>query len=188
MHQRKAIYTLFIFIQSLIYGIGNPATKVAYKSITPLWLLAARFTLAFLLFLLLFGRRILPCIKKVSWKTWLPSSLCCAGAYISCNLALNLTAATNVGFIMSLPVLFTPFLASVIFHRPYVFKKLPLQLLTWRSFFIWHRGSAGSAGRFLSGRCSCLWRICNERNGRHRRDCRTDRCHNGPEPGRRSAF
>ena len=64
MHQRKAIYTLFIFIQSLIYGIGNPATKVAYKSITPLWLLAARFTLAFLLFLLLFGRRILPCIKK----------------------------------------------------------------------------------------------------------------------------
>ena len=31
MHQRKAIYTLFIFIQSLIYGIGNPATKVAYK-------------------------------------------------------------------------------------------------------------------------------------------------------------
>ena len=136
MHQRKAIYTLFIFIQSLIYGIGNPATKVAYKSITPLWLLASRFTLAFLLFLLLFGRRILPCIKKVSWKTWLPSSLCCAGAYISCNLALNLTAATNVGFIMSLPVLFTPFLASVIFHRPYVFKKLPLQLLTIAGLFL----------------------------------------------------
>lgn len=125
MHQRKAIYTLFIFIQSLIYGIGNPATKVAYKSITPLWLLAARFTLAFLLFLLLFGRRILPCIKKVSWKTWLPSSLCCAGAYISCNLALNLTAATNVGFIMSLPVLFTPFLASVIFTVPMYSKNSP---------------------------------------------------------------
>ena len=37
---------------------------------------------------------------------------------------------------MSLPVLFTPFLASVIFHRPYVFKKLPLQLLTIAGLFL----------------------------------------------------
>lgn len=32
MHQRKAIYTLFIFIQSLIYGIGNPATRLPTRA------------------------------------------------------------------------------------------------------------------------------------------------------------
>ena len=44
-HSGKALYISFILIQSLVYGIGNPLTKVAYHSITPLWLLAARFSL-----------------------------------------------------------------------------------------------------------------------------------------------
>ena len=96
-HSGKALYISFILIQSLVYGIGNPLTKVAYHSITPLWLLAARFSLAFLLFALFFGRRLFSQLRKVSWTLWLPSALCCAGAYISCNLALDLTAATNVG-------------------------------------------------------------------------------------------
>lgn len=136
MKHKKAVYISFIFLQSLIYGIGNPVTKVAYESITPFWLLAARFTLAFLLFLLLFGRRVLPSVRKANWKVWMPSSLCCAGAYISCNLALSMTAATNVGFIMSLPVLFAPLLSSLVFHRPYAFKKLPLQLATVAGLFL----------------------------------------------------
>ena len=117
-HSGKALYISFILIQSLVYGIGNPLTKVAYHSITPLWLLAARFSLAFLLFALFFGRRLFSQLRKVSWTLWLPSALCCAGAYISCNLALDLTAATNVGFIMSLPVLFAPLLFSLVFRHP----------------------------------------------------------------------
>ena len=92
-HSGKALYISFILIQSLVYGIGNPLTKVAYHSITPLWLLAARFSLAFLLFALFFGRRLFSQLRKASWILWLPSALCCAGAYISCNLALDLTAA-----------------------------------------------------------------------------------------------
>lgn len=46
MKGKKAIYVIFILIQSLVYGIGNPITKIAYQSITPLWLLAIRFTMA----------------------------------------------------------------------------------------------------------------------------------------------
>ena len=61
---------------------------------------------------------------------------CCAGAYISCNLALNLTAATNVGFIMSLPVLFAPLLSTIILHKPYQWKRLPLQLITVIGLFL----------------------------------------------------
>ena len=135
-HSGKALYISFILIQSLVYGIGNPLTKVAYYSITPLWLLAARFSLAFLLFALFFGRRLFSQLRKVSWTLWLPSALCCAGAYISCNLALDLTAATNVGFIMSLPVLFAPLLFSLVFRRPYAWRHLPVQLVTIVGLFL----------------------------------------------------
>lgn len=133
--EKKILYISFILIQSLVYGIGNPLTKVAYHSISPLWLLASRFSLAFLLFALLWGRRLLAAARQVPWTLWLPSALCCAGAYISCNLALDLTAATNVGFIMSLPVLFAPILFSLVFHRPYSYKRLPLQLITILGLF-----------------------------------------------------
>lgn len=136
MQKRKTIYVLFILIQSLVYGLGNPLTKVAYESISPLWLLAARFVLAFFIFLLFFGKQLWTQLKKVPWTLWLPSGLCCAGAYISCNLALNLTAATNVGFIMSLPVLFAPILFSLVFRRPYQFKRLPIQLFTILGLFL----------------------------------------------------
>ncbi len=134
--EKKILYISFILIQSLVYGIGNPLTKVAYHSISPLWLLAARFSLAFLLFALLWGQRLLAAARQVSWTLWMPSALCCAGAYISCNLALDLTAATNVGFIMSLPVLFAPILFSLVFHRPYSYKRLPLQLVTILGLFL----------------------------------------------------
>ena len=130
MKERKAVYVLFILIQSLVYGIGNPLTKTAYDSITPFWLLTFRFALAFLLLFLWRGRKIAGQLKDVSWTVWMPSALCCAGAYISCNLALNLTAATNVGFIMSLPVLFSPLLSTIVLRTPYQWKRLPLQLIT----------------------------------------------------------
>ena len=35
MKEKKTKYILFILLQSLVYGIGNPITKVAYESITP---------------------------------------------------------------------------------------------------------------------------------------------------------
>ena len=129
MKERKAVYVLFILIQSLVYGIGNPLTKTAYDSITPFWLLTFRFALAFLLLFLWRGRKIAGQLKDVSWTVWMPSALCCAGAYISCNLALNLTAATNVGFIMSLPGLFAPLLSTLFFALPTNGNAFPCSLL-----------------------------------------------------------
>ena len=136
MKRKKARYVLFILLQSLVYGIGNPLTKLAYATITPLWLLAARFLLAFGLLLALFGRRIVAQARQAGWRLWLPGSLCCAGAYISCNLALNLTAATNVGFLMSLPVLFAPALAAVTLGRRYDLRRLPVQALMVAGLFL----------------------------------------------------
>ena len=52
-----------------------------------------------------------------------------ASAYISCNLALEGTTATNVGFIMSLSVIFAPLLSIIVLQRPYKLSHLPIQLL-----------------------------------------------------------
>lgn len=103
-------YIFFILLQSIIYGFGNPLTKIAFESITPLWCLAFRFTLAFLIFIVCFKTRITEQLRTLRAAQYLPAGLCMAAAYISCNLALESTTATNVGFLMSL---------SVVLHRFY---------------------------------------------------------------------
>ena len=110
MKNNKFKYIACILLQSVVYGFGNPLTKIAFESITPFWCLTIRFTFAFLVFSLFFGKRILSGLRRVSPKVYAPTGLCMAVAYISCNLALNWTSATNVGFLMSLPVIFAPIL------------------------------------------------------------------------------
>ena len=67
--QRSDLYYIFlIVIQGLIFGIGNPLIKFAYESISPLWALAIRFTLATLIFLPLFGKTALPELRKAKIK------------------------------------------------------------------------------------------------------------------------
>lgn len=130
------IFICFILLQSVIYGIGNPLTKVAYESITPLWLLAVRYGMALVLLALLFGRRIVVCLRRTDWRLWLPSGFCCAGAFVAINIALSLTEATSVGFLMSLSVLFAPILSAVYLRRPYDRRSLPIQLVLVVGLFL----------------------------------------------------
>ncbi len=124
----KYKYIGFIILQSVIYGFGNPLTKIAFESITPFWSLSVRFTIAFVIFMMFFGKRIVESLKSVTPKVYLPASLCMALAYISCNLALNWTSATNVGFLMSLPVIFAPILALVVYKTKYKLIHIPVQI------------------------------------------------------------
>lgn len=129
MNLIKIKYASFIMIQSLVYGVGNPLTKIAYKSVTPFWLLTFRFSIAFLIFIVLFGKSIISQLRTAKLVQYFPASLCMAIAYITCNLALKWTSATNVGFLMSLPVIFAPLLAIVILKQKYDFNYLPLQII-----------------------------------------------------------
>lgn len=142
MQDRNLKYILFILIQSLIYGFGNPLTKTAYETITPLWLIALRFTISTVLFIVVFRKQIFADTGWLKSAVWLPSALCCAGAYITCNIALNITTATNVGFIMSMPVLFAPLLQSLVLGRKYQFRKLPIQLVAIGGLFAFGPGEA----------------------------------------------
>lgn len=122
-------YVSFILLQSVVYGFGNPLTKIAYESITPFWLLTFRFSMALFIFLIFFWERIVSQLRTVKLSQYLPASLCMALAYITCNLALKWTSATNVGFLMSLPVIFAPLLVVVILRGKYNFRYLPLQII-----------------------------------------------------------
>ncbi|HQI16361.1 MAG TPA: DMT family transporter, partial [Bacillota bacterium] len=140
----KLKYVSFVLLQSVVYGFGNPLTKIAYESITPFWLLTFRFTIALMIFLIFFGRSIISQLKSVKPSQFLPASFCMAVAYITCNLALKWTSATNVGFLMSLPVIFAPVLVVPILKRKYNFKYLPLQLIVVLGLYL----LCSNGGRF----------------------------------------
>lgn len=123
----RGICIASIVLQTLIFGSGSAVTKIAYESISPLWCLAIRFGLATAVFALFFGPRMVRGLKGARLSDWLPAALCMAVSYISCNIALDLTTATNVGFLMALPVVFTPIVASVVMRRRYKLMHVPFQ-------------------------------------------------------------
>lgn len=118
---------MFILIQSLVYGFGNPLTKIAYESVTPLWCLTFRFAFAFVILVVIAGKGMMRELRAVHFSKYFPACFCMAMAYICCNLALNWTSATNVGFIMSMPVIFVPILEYFILQKPYRKRYLPIQ-------------------------------------------------------------
>ena len=88
---------IYILLQSIVYGFGNPLTKTAYESITPFWCLFFRFFLAFLIFMLFFGKSIIKQLKSAKILDILPASLCMAFAYICCKICLKPPAASDPG-------------------------------------------------------------------------------------------
>lgn len=111
-------------------------TKLAYDSIAPFWCLAFRFGLALLVFVLFFARRIVSELRQAKLSDWLPAALCMAVSYVSCNVALALTSVTNVGFLIALPVVFTPIIASLVLKRPYRLASVPFQVLAVAGLYL----------------------------------------------------
>ncbi len=121
-------YIVCVVLQTVIFGSGNVLTKFAYESISPLWCLSIRFGLAALVFAGLFGPRIVKQLRRARLRDWLPAALCMGAVYIFCNVALGLTTAMNVGFLVALPVVFTPIVASLVLRRRYPRMLIPFQV------------------------------------------------------------
>ena len=126
--QARWPFVVFVLIEVVIFGSGSAVTKFAYDSITPLWCLAARFGLATAVFALFFGRRIVARLRNVKVRLWLPQALCMGISYLCCNVALDLTTATNVGFLVALPVVFAPLLSTVVERSRYPRAIIPFQV------------------------------------------------------------
>ena len=126
--QARWPFVVFVLIEVVIFGSGSAVTKFAYDSITPLWCLAVRFGLATAVFALFFGRRIVARLRSVKVRLWLPQALCMGISYLCCNVALDLTTATNVGFLVALPVVFAPLLSTVVERSRYPRAIIPFQV------------------------------------------------------------
>ena len=83
----------------MLYGFGNPLSKIGFQSITVLWCLGIRFSGAAALMLLLFGRRTVRTLRAAPLKAWLPCSLAMAAAYASCNMALTRLSSYTVSLL-----------------------------------------------------------------------------------------
>ena len=116
----------FILLQSTLYGFGDPISKAAYEVVPLYSLLSARYTIAFLFLMVIFGRRVVRGLKACSVKDWLLPSLCISCAYIATNIAIVLTTATATAFLRSLSTVMTPLLALVIYRKRFNPKHIPI--------------------------------------------------------------
>lgn len=119
----------FILLQSTLYGFGDPISKAAYEVVPLYSLLSARYTIAFVFLMVIFGKRVVRGLKACSVKDWLLPSLCIAGGYIATNIAIVLTTATATAFLRSLSTVMTPLLALVVFRKRFNQKHIPVLLL-----------------------------------------------------------
>lgn len=126
--KRSWMFVMLVVLQTAIYGAANVVMKVAYTDIPPLWCTALRFGIAFVVFMLLFGRNIGSQLRCAGLRAWLPSSICMGATFITSSLSVNLTSATNAGFFIALPMLFAPAFALVLMRRPYRLSIAALQL------------------------------------------------------------
>ena len=132
----RGLFVGSVVLQTLIFGLGSAITKIAYDSVTPLWCMALRFGIAFLVFMIPFGGLILRELRAARLRDWLPAAGGMAVSYIGANIALDLTTATNVGFLVALPVVFAPFIAIPVLHRRYRLYHLPFQIAVVAGLFL----------------------------------------------------
>lgn len=132
----RGLFVGSVVLQTLIFGLGSAITKIAYDSVTPLWCMALRFGIAFLVFAIPFGGVILRELRAARLRDWLPAAAGMAVSYIGANIALDLTTATNVGFLVALPVVFAPFIAIPVLRRRYRLYHLPFQIAVVAGLFL----------------------------------------------------
>lgn len=118
-----------IVFQSVIYGFGDPISKIAFE-VTPVYsMMTVRYTIAFILCFLLFRKRVLKTISSVPVRAWLIPGMCMGFSYLLNNVALALSDATSVAFLRSLSVVFTPAFAFLLYRTRYKWQQILIQVL-----------------------------------------------------------
>jgi len=120
---------LLILLQSVLYSIGDPISKTAYRAMPVYSLLSVRYSLGVVIMLLIAGRRIIRGLRECSLWDILPACLCTACAYLLSNVALNAGTVTNVAFLRSLSTVIAPILGLLLFRTPYHRKHIPVQVM-----------------------------------------------------------
>ncbi len=104
---------LFAVITILIWGTTFISTKVLLKAITPIEILFLRFTIGFIVLLLVYPHRLK--IKERKQELYFAAAGLCGVTlyYLLENIALTYTFASNVGVIISIAPFFTAIFAHL---------------------------------------------------------------------------
>ena len=125
-----------IILQSVVYGFGDPISKIAFE-VTPVYsMMSVRYSIAFIVCLVLFGKRIINTVRAVPVRAWLIPGMCIGLTYLLNNVALALTDATSVAFLRSLSVVFTPIFAFLIYRTHYKWQHIALQILVLPGLYL----------------------------------------------------
>ncbi len=137
---------IFVLLQSALWGAGNPIAKLALNGITPFWCLSIRFSLATILFIVIFRKKAFS-LNKNNIGRCAVIAFFTAAAYITSTVSLVFTTATTAGFLMSLSVVFTPFLARIIGGKALNKRIVPIvALVVAGTYFL-----CGGGGQFSFG-------------------------------------
>lgn len=128
-NKKKYIYGLLMVFVCVVWGAGNPITKVGLQTIPPFLMLSMRFGGAFLIYVVVFKIKIFKAFNKSNLFKCSMLSIITALTYITSQLALLLTSATMAGFLMGIAVIFTPFLNFFIYKIKVNKKLIPIIIL-----------------------------------------------------------
>ena len=136
-----------IVLQSLVYGFGDPISKIAFE-VTPVYtMMTVRYLIAFAVSFTVFHKRITRTVRTVPVKAWLIPGICISLHYILNNVALALTDATSVAFLRSLSIVITPAFAFLIYRTSYKWQHIVLQILVLPGMYLLCvRGGLSGAG------------------------------------------
>ena len=137
-----------IVLQSLIYGFGDPISKIAFETVPVYSMSTVRYLIAFIACFAIFHKRVIKTVKEVPVRYWLVPGTCIGFAYLLNNVALSLTDATSVAFLRSLSVVATPLFAFLIYGKHYDKKHILLQILVLPGLYLLCvRGGLSGFGR-----------------------------------------
>ena len=137
-----------IVLQSVVYGFGDPISKIAFDAVPVYSMMTARYSIAFIVCLILFRKRIGVTLRTVPLRKWLIPGLCIGLSYLLNNVALALTEATSVAFLRSMSVIITPAFAFLMFGRKFSWKQILVQILVLPGIYLLCvRGGLSGFGR-----------------------------------------
>ena len=136
-----------IVLQSLVYGFGDPISKITFE-VTPVYtMMTVRYLIAFAVSFTVFHKRITRTVRTVPVKAWLIPGVCISLHYILNNVALALTDATSVAFLRSLSIVITPAFAFLVYRTSYKWQHIVLQILVLPGMYLLCvRGGLSGAG------------------------------------------
>jgi drug/metabolite transporter (DMT)-like permease len=132
----KGLAEGLIVLQCIVYGFGDPISKIAFDVVPVYAMMTVRYAIAFAVCFLLFHKRIIKTVKTVPLRVWLLPGMCIGLSYLLNNVALSMTEATSVAFLRSMAVIITPALAFMMYGKRYSWQQVAAQILVLPGMYL----------------------------------------------------